>query len=143
ISNVGNQEIIFLTMAIVCHTSLKSLDITSEYINNEGLKYLFTAMTLTDTSLEKINLMGISLKKKELTGLYKALSTTRTIRDLNLQETIYPGFSNEELQLLQTIIETCSLQKLTLANNALEDKHLKYVCEGIAKNSALKTIDLS
>jgi len=124
-----------------CNTSLTTFNMSyceltddSALIISEGLKLNKTLKTITLTS-------SPSLTSKGMTAICSALCGNPVLTKFDCSSTSMKPDSAKEIGKLLAC--SSSLEDLSLSCNYIGDEGLKYICEGLAKNKSVKTVDFS
>ncbi|XP_078415461.1 NACHT, LRR and PYD domains-containing protein 3-like isoform X3 [Cetorhinus maximus] len=96
-------------LASVFNHSLTDLDLTANELGDSGMKRLSLALRRPDCKIQKLDLWGNRLTDSCAEYLASALSTNRSLTDLNL---VYNRFTDQSVPAFSRLILTCRTPNL-------------------------------
>ncbi|XP_060039157.1 NACHT, LRR and PYD domains-containing protein 12-like isoform X3 [Erinaceus europaeus] len=131
----------YLASVLICNTNLIDLDLSENPLGDEGVKYLCEGLKHSNCKVEKLELWTCHLTGKCCQDLRNALYTNEHLRDLDLSDN---ALGDRGIQVMCEGLKhsSCRLQNLWLA-----DCHLTDVCCGalasvLNRNDNLTLLDL-
>lgn len=133
---------------IYTHKNIKKLYLKSAGIDTEGLRVLSEFLTDNNDGLESLDLSYnngnfIKVKDAGLIALFNALSTHKTLRELNLDRTNIQGDIVDDIA--KFLENNSSLVAINLCNNEINAPNAVKIVQAVHRNkkSALEYIALS
>ncbi|XP_078061934.1 uncharacterized protein LOC144487736 [Mustelus asterias] len=130
-----------LASALSTNRSLIDLDLGSNNLGDSGVKLLSVALRNPDCKIQELGLQGNNLTDSCAEDLASALSTNRSLIDLNLG---YNKLGDSGVKLLSVALRNpdCKIQKLHLFHNALTDSCAKDLASVLSTNRSLIYLNL-
>ena len=122
---------------------LKGLYLGGNYITDEAVKHLATALTHTNCTLNSLNLGGNNITDEAVKHLSTALTHTNCkLNNLNLAGS---NITDESVKHLSTALThtNCKLNSLNLLGNKITDEAVKHLCTALTHtNCKLNSLNL-
>jgi len=122
-------------------TSLTSLDLTGNYLDNQGVWDLFKAIHSKQSRLAILSLDGNYIKKVGFSAIRNAIAcNTSSLTSLNLNNGIYK-YANIR-SLFCALVKNTKLTQICLSGNEIDLVSVKMMCNVIRKNKVLCHLEL-
>ncbi|XP_038644565.1 NACHT, LRR and PYD domains-containing protein 3-like [Scyliorhinus canicula] len=130
-----------LASALSTNRSLTFVNLGSNKLRDSGMKPLFAALTNPDCKIQKLDLYSNALSKSCVEDLTSALSTNRSLTDLNLA---LNKLEDSGVKLLSAALRNpdCKVKKLQLNSTALTASCAKDLASALNINQSLTDLDL-
>ncbi|XP_078057474.1 NACHT, LRR and PYD domains-containing protein 3-like [Mustelus asterias] len=130
-----------LASALSTNRSLKYLHLGYNKLGDSGVKRLSVALRNPDCKIQELYLSGNDLTDACAEDLASALSTNRSLIDLNLG---YNKLGDSGVKLLSVALRNpdCKIQKLDLYKNALTDSCAEDLASALCTNQSLRFLNL-
>ncbi|XP_078059021.1 NACHT, LRR and PYD domains-containing protein 12-like [Mustelus asterias] len=130
-----------LASALSTNRSLIDLNLGGNKLGDSGVKLLSVALRNPDCKIQKLHLRGNDLTDSCAEDLASALSTNRSLIDLNLSGN---KLGDSGVKLLSVALRNpdCKIQKLHLRGNALTDSCAEDLASALSTNRSLIDLDL-
>ncbi|XP_067916072.1 NACHT, LRR and PYD domains-containing protein 12-like isoform X4 [Heterodontus francisci] len=131
-----------LASALNTNRSLTDLDLNYNELGGSGVKLLSEALRNPDCKIQKLGLVENNLSDSCIEDLASALSSNRSLTDLDLS---YNKLGDSGVKLLSEGLRNpdCKIQKLQLENNKLTDSCIKDLASALSTNQSLTDLDLN
>ena len=139
-SITSTKEVNYILVTLTRFTSLKHLDLHSNYINEVNSKLLPVVISNNNKSLHHLDLTDCKLGSTEFIAIAKKLQSTFTLKYLTLSSNI---ITNEVAHEIALAISNLSLHHLALSDCKMEEGGLMDIAESLLNVSSLKHLDLS
>ena len=139
-STTSTEGVNNILLTLTRFTSLKHLDIHSNYINDDTSKVLPAVISNNNKSLSHLDLTDCKLQSTNFSVIVEKLQTTFTLKYLILSSNV---ITNETAHEIALAISNLSLQYLALSDCKMEEKGLLDIAESLLNVSSLKHLDLS
>ena len=142
-SQIDTEGVNNILLALTKLTSMKHLDLHSNYINHTTSKLLPMVISSNNKSLCHLDLTGCKLRPTQfnIEAIAKKLQSTFTLKYLTLSYNVVTNEAAHEIAL--AVSNNLSLQHLALSNCKMEERGLMDVAESLLNVSSLKHLDLS
>ena len=133
-----------LSHMLKTNKTLNKLTLSNNSINGRGVRYLSEGIS-SSSAISKLYLSHNPIQDGEdgLSHLCQALTTNTSLVELNLSYCILT-ITEENGQALSHMLKTNkTLNILTLSNNSINGRGVRYLSEGISSSSAISKLDLS
>ncbi|XP_078059020.1 NACHT, LRR and PYD domains-containing protein 12-like [Mustelus asterias] len=130
-----------LASALSTNRSLIDLNLGVNKLGDSGVKLLSVALRNPDCKIQELHLRGNDLTDSCAEDLASALSTNRSLIDLDLSEN-YLGDSGVKLLSVALRNPDCKIQKLRLDNNALSDSCAEDLASALCTKQPLRFLSL-
>ncbi|XP_078059027.1 NACHT, LRR and PYD domains-containing protein 3-like [Mustelus asterias] len=130
-----------LASALRTNRSLIDLNLGVNKLGDSGVKLLSVALRNPDCKIQELHLRGNDLTDSCAEDLASALSTNRSLIDLDLSEN-YLGDSGVKLLSVALRNPDCKIQKLRLDNNALSDSCAEDLASALCTKQPLRFLSL-
>ena len=139
-NSIDNEGANSLAQALRVNISLSSLDLAENSIDNEGANSLAQALRV-NTSLSSLDLSRNSIGNEGANSLAQALRVNTSLSSLDLAENSigYEGANS----LAQALRVNTSLSSLDLAYNSSGNEGANSLAEALRVNTSLSSLDLS
>ena len=139
-SEIGEDDVVFLSKALAVNSSLNNLDLRGNRIGSSGAASLSQALAV-NSSLTNLDLSKNSFGNSAAASLAQALAVNSSLANLNLSEN---RFGNSGAACLaQALAVNSSLTKLDLSENRFGNSGAASLAQALAVNSSLTKLDLS
>ena len=139
-SEIGEDDVIFLSKALAVNSSLTNLDLRGNRIGSSGAASLSQALVV-NSSLTNLDLSKNSFGNSGASSLAQALAVNSSLTNLDLSKT---RFGNSGAACLaQALAVNSSLTKLDLSENRFGNSGAASLAQALAVNSSLINLDLS
>ncbi|XP_078057484.1 NACHT, LRR and PYD domains-containing protein 14-like [Mustelus asterias] len=130
-----------LASALSTNRSLIDLNLGGNKLGDSGVKLLFVALRNPECKIQKLDLYGNDLTDSCAEDLASALSTNRSLIDLNLD---YNKLGDSGVKLLSVALRNpeCKIQKLHLHGNNLTDSCAEDLASSLSTNRSLIDLNL-
>ncbi|XP_078056533.1 NACHT, LRR and PYD domains-containing protein 3-like isoform X1 [Mustelus asterias] len=130
-----------LASALSTNRSLIHLNLGFNKLGDSGVKQLSVALRNPDCKIQKLHLYGNDLTDSCAKDLASALSTNRSLIDLDLG---YNKLGDSGVKLLSVALRNpdCKIQKLDLYNNALTDSCAEDLASALCTKQSLRILNL-
>ncbi|XP_078059648.1 NACHT, LRR and PYD domains-containing protein 3-like [Mustelus asterias] len=130
-----------LASALSTNRSLIDLNLGSNKLGDSGVKLLSVALRNPDCKIQELHLYGNDLTDSCAEDLASALSTNRSLIDLDLG---YNKLGDSGVKLLSVALRNpdCKIQKLHLCWNALTDSCAEDLASTLSTNQTLRILNL-
>ncbi|XP_078059765.1 NACHT, LRR and PYD domains-containing protein 3-like [Mustelus asterias] len=130
-----------LASALSANRSLIDLDLSYNNLGDSGVKLLSVALRNLECQIQKLSLYGNNLTDSCAEDLASALSTNRSLIDLNLGSN---NLGDSGVKLLSVALRNpdCKIQKLDLRGNALTDSCAEDLASALSTNRSLIDLNL-
>ncbi|XP_078058256.1 NACHT, LRR and PYD domains-containing protein 3-like [Mustelus asterias] len=130
-----------LASALSTNRSLIDLNLGGNKLGDSGVKLLSVALRNPDCKIQKLHLSGNDLTDSCAEDLASALSTKRSLIDLNLGEN---NLGDSGVKLLSVALRNpdCKIQKLNLSLNELTDSCAEDLASALSTNRSLIDLNL-
>ena len=139
-STTSTEEVNHILVTLTRFTSLKHLDIHSNYLNDDTSKLLPVVILNNNKSLSYLDLTDCKLQSTDFVFIANKLQSTFILKCLILSSNI---ITNETAHELALAIGNLSLQHLALSDCKIEETGLLDIAESLLNVSSLKHLDLS
>ncbi|XP_067882422.1 NACHT, LRR and PYD domains-containing protein 3-like [Heterodontus francisci] len=131
-----------LASTLSTNRSLTDLDLNFNKLGDSGVKLPFDALRNPDCKIQKLKLVENNLTASCIEDLASALSTNRSLTDLNLN---YNKLGDSGVNLLSEALRNpdCKIQKLWLGRNNLSDSCIEDLASALNTNRSLTDLDLN
>ncbi|XP_078057451.1 NACHT, LRR and PYD domains-containing protein 3-like [Mustelus asterias] len=130
-----------LASSLSTNRSLIDLNLDENKLGDSGVKLLSVALRNPDCKIQKLDLNFNGLTDSCAEDLASALSTNRSLIDLNLGGNKL-GDSGVKLLFVALRNPECKIQKLDLANTALTDSCAEDLASALCTNQTLRILNL-
>nr|XP_049616947.1 NACHT, LRR and PYD domains-containing protein 12 isoform X32 [Syngnathus scovelli] len=122
--------------------TLRKLDLSDNYLGDDGLEALAAGLANPQCTLQVLNLMTGDLRKKSCEALASVLSSSRTLRELDLSDN---DLGDDGLEALAAGLAKpqCTLQVLKLNSCKLSKKSCEALASVLSSSRTLRELDLS
>lgn len=132
-----------LAEAIAANTTLKSISIRGCDINSE-LTTGICQIIARNTELYSLNLTDIKISLENFERICVAVSSTETLLSLKIKcKEAAHSFKKENYTALSNMLAACCLSDFALIGFEFEDDACLTLCEGLAENKSLNSIDFT
>ena len=134
-----------LSHMLKTNKTLNMFTLSSNSINGCGVRYLSEGIS-SSSAISKLNLLSNPIQDGEdgLSHLCQALTTNTSLVELNLSYCkLTITEENVQALIISPLLKTNKTLKLTLSNNAINGRGVRYLSEGISSSSAISKLDLS
>ncbi|XP_078060382.1 NACHT, LRR and PYD domains-containing protein 3-like isoform X2 [Mustelus asterias] len=130
-----------LASALSTNRSLIDLDLGGNKLGDSGVKLMSVALRNPDCKIQKLDLSGNDLTDSCAEDLASALSTNRSLIDLNLGDN---KLGDSGVKLLSVALRNpdCKIQKLDLRGNDLTDSCAEDLASALSTNRSLIDLNL-
>ncbi|XP_078057458.1 NACHT, LRR and PYD domains-containing protein 3-like [Mustelus asterias] len=130
-----------LASALSTNRSLIDLNLSLNKLGDSGVKLLSAALRNPECKIQKLNLFRNDLSDSCAEDLASALSTNRSLTDLNLG---YNKLGDSGVKLLSVALRNpdCKIQKLHLSDNALTDSCAEDLASALGTKQSLRILYL-
>ncbi|XP_078060886.1 NACHT, LRR and PYD domains-containing protein 3-like isoform X1 [Mustelus asterias] len=130
-----------LASALSTNRSLIDLNLSLNKLGDSGVKLLSAALRNPECKIQKLNLYGNDLSDSCAEDLASALSTNRSLIDLNLGDN---KLGDSGVKLLSVALRNpdCKIQQLHLRHNALTDSCAEDLASALCTKQSLRILHL-
>jgi Ran GTPase-activating protein (RanGAP) involved in mRNA processing and transport len=122
------------------NTSLRTLDLVNTGIGNEGLAEICEALTMPNTTLERIYLGGNDLDAVSAVHLRDLLVKNRSLKGLMMN--VNKLGDKGTMVIAEGISANTTLEELGLGSNGIGEKGGLALVRGLSENPVLRSLDL-
>ncbi|XP_062404782.1 NACHT, LRR and PYD domains-containing protein 3-like [Sardina pilchardus] len=140
--NLTEKSCSSLASALSSGSSLRQLELSNNYLQDSGVKFLSAALGNPLCKLETLKLHYCNLTEKSCSSLASALSSGSSLRQLNLSKN---ELQDSGVTLLSAALENplCKLETLQLRDCKLTEKSCSSLASVLSSGSSLRQLDLS
>ncbi|XP_072892864.1 NACHT, LRR and PYD domains-containing protein 3-like isoform X1 [Hemitrygon akajei] len=130
-----------LASALSTNRSLTDLDLSANKLGDSGVKLVSAALRKPECKIQKLELFDVGLTDSGAEDLASALSTNRSLTDLDLSANIL-GDSGVKMVSAALRNPECKIQKLWLESVGLRDSGAEDLVSVLSKNTSLTELNL-
>nr|CUU98603.1 hypothetical transcript [Hymenolepis microstoma] len=139
-ANIGPEEFLPLSLSLGRNTSIKKLDLSHNWLGDDGLYYLSQALYENNNFVEII-LVNNKISSKMIEQLCDAVSVSPKLKFLNLSENRLDDSAAPFIADL--MLTSPSLHTLNISKNRFSENSVAQIGRGIGETECLKVLDIS
>jgi Ran GTPase-activating protein (RanGAP) involved in mRNA processing and transport len=139
---IPSGELACFAGGLVQNASLKSLDLSGQFIGNAGIAALVEALESNDM-LESLVLDNSEIKGAEGATVVRNLWRNKTLKHLSLSSNAFEEDEAPDTGFPTDLSRNCVFETLNLCMVGLQSHGCRAVCESLQGNSFLRELDIS